>query len=272
MTSIAEAMEKAATAARPYSNRLGSAVIQDIGQDAVLAFWQASERGEELDIVAEVTRRAKREEWHARPDQGAVIVPLEDVTEWMPTTNDSGEFGSSVVPTPGVRSITPRELMMEAALAADVVRPVLGWLDEASAQARARNGKAGRNVSLPKPLIEAVSAELPAVLAWWGHRTRTRQADDWKAARAMSPTTEHVASPAELSDAEVSYYAREGKPRRRPTPIKVHTNDPEADGMAILSFGPGRVNKPSRGGKREGQATVALGGRNRWADVGNRAG
>lgn len=284
MTSIAEAMEKAAEAVRPYSNRLGSAVIQDIGQDAVLAFWQAQENGEELDIVAEARKLCEREYKHARKDQGIVTVPLDEVSEWLPSINVSAgsepgmDFGVSRTVVPGVANVTRRELLTEAALAVspEANFAVIEWLEAANAQRRTLSESGGRKggkpMSVPKALSEPIAAQAEAVLSWWGHRSRTRQADDWRTARAMSPTTEPVLTPAELSDAEVEHYARDGKPRLRPTPIRVHTSDPESDGMAMLSFGPGKVNEPNRRSKREGQATVALGGRRNWSDVGNRAG
>lgn len=265
---IAEIMQRAEEVVAPYSGKLGSATIQDIGQDAVMAVWEASERGETLDIGTEVKKRAEREWKHVRQDQGIRTVPLEDVAEWLPAVNtlqggDSGEFGRSSMSVPGVARVTPLEMVMEAAGAAGAAEALWGWLDSA---------QGGKRHSVSPRLASAVRDELPAVLAWWAHRGRSRCAEDWTSARAMAPTTELVQSPAEISDSQVSHYAREGKPRLRPTPVRVHTSDPESDGLAMLSFGPGAVRKPSRKGKREGQATVSLTNRNRWADVGNRAG
>lgn len=279
---IAEIMERAAKATRPYVGKLGSAVVQDIGQDAVLAVWEASERGEELDISIEVHRLCEREYKHVRKDQGIVTVPLHEAPEWMTSVNAASpaepglSFGMSQMAVPGVASMTRYELMLEAVQAIDgaAYSALLEWLETANRQyaiSRASGGKrSGKPRQVPEALSGPIRDQLPAVLAWWAHRGRTRATGDWNTARAMSPTTEPVRTPAEVSDAEVSHYAREGKPLLRPTPVRVHTVDHEADGMAMLSFGPGRVNAPSRRGKREGQATISLGGGRQWGDVGTR--
>ena len=277
---IEEIMEKAAEAARPYTDRLGSAVVQDIGQDAVLAVWQASERGETLDIVSEVRRGCFREYEHLRGDRGLHTVPLDEAPEWSPTTNDAGKFGMARQAVPGVTSMTRYELMLEAVQAVDgaAYAALLEWQEASEKQYRvsvASGGKkSGKPRRFPEELSGPIKAELPAVLAWWAHRTRERSADDWQTARAMSPTTERVASPAELSDSNPDNYLQPTTRKKRPTPVRVHTTDHEADAMAMMSFGAGAVRKPSRrkkGGSGATGSTVTLGPR-RWADVGNKAG
>lgn len=275
---IAEMMIEAQTAVKPWVRRLGSAVVEDIGQDAVMAGWEKLQAGEEVDVTSLVNTLANREWKHARPDQGPVTVPLDEVAEWMPSINVSAgsepgmDFGMSRLPVPGVASVTSAEMALQAAEDAELEHPGIidalwSWVEYKNSTAGRRGGKSHNP---PANLTDPIKAELEGVLAWWGHRNRTRCAADWDAAHAMSPTTAPVPTAAELSDAEVRYFAREGTPRKRPTPVKVFLRDDESDGLAMLSFGPGKVNPPSRRGKREGQATVALGGRNRWADVGGR--
>lgn len=275
---IAEMMSEAEQAAKVWTRRLGSAVVEDIGQDAVMACWEASKTGEPFDVPGMVNQLANREWKHARPDQGPVTVPLDEVAEWMPSINVSAgsepgmDFGVSRMPVPGVASVTRAEMALQAAEDAEFEHPGIidalwSWVEHKNSTAGRRGGKSHNP---PANLTDPIRAELPGVLTWWGHRNRTRCAADWDATHAMSPTTAPVPSPAELSDAEVRYFAREGTPRLKPTPIKDPGHDAAIDLLVMLELGPGKVNAPSRRGKREGQATVALGGRNRWADVGSR--